>query len=456
MKIRNKILIYFSTTVIALLAISLTIIYILFSEFREEEFQQRQKEKITYTVSLWAQYKNISEELASMMDLLTIHDFYDEKMMVFDGQKDLIFSSIDDLPITNYSSILNQLSPDKQWIETKEEHYDIVGVYIENSQRNYYAISKAYDVFGYSKLAFLKNALLGIFAAITIAVILVSLFLSNKISKPINSLAAQLGIFDLATDDIQKIAVETSSHELQLLTERFNQLLQRTNEAFFFQKHSIHHISHQLKTPIAVLVSELEKLKNYTDIDLIKHNLGNQINKAKSLGGIINSLLEISKIESGQSIYKEHIRIDELIFDIIDELNSIYPEFKFEVNYHPNNIDENRLVVRASRMLLKQAFQNLLSNCISYSDDEKAEIKIDCSSQKELKIIIHNSGKPLSEEEQKYLFKHFFRGKNSLGKIGFGLGLVLTKKIIALNSGNILYFNPSENSNTFVINFSLS
>jgi two-component system, OmpR family, sensor histidine kinase ArlS len=91
-KIRNKILIYFSSTVIALSAISLTIIYILFYEYREEEFQQQQNDKIKYTIRLLAEYKEMSEELANIMDELTIHDFYDEKMLVFDiGQEPDIF-----------------------------------------------------------------------------------------------------------------------------------------------------------------------------------------------------------------------------------------------------------------------------------------------------------------------------------------------------------------------------
>jgi two-component system, OmpR family, sensor histidine kinase ArlS len=456
MKIGNKILLYFSTTVIVLTAISLTIIYILFSEYREEEFQQHQNEKIHTTIKLIEKFKRESATISYLIDQQDINDFYDEKLLVYDTNKNLIFASLDSLDVVTAESILNKLSPSKKWIETKEDNYDLIGVYVERNSQSYYAISKAYDALGYSKMYFLRNVLIGIFIFITIVVILISRFLSNKISKPITAFADSLNKYDLSKEKVDELEIETSSYELNQLTQRFNELIKRTNEAFVFQKHTIHHISHQLKTPISVLISELERIKNFSSIEDVKPEIDNQIIKAKSLGSIISVLLEISKIESGQQIQKQAIRIDELIFDVIEELNAIYPDFHFEVNYVPDEINENRLIINLNPILIRQAVQNLLSNCISYSNNSKAEIKIDCSDNNNLKIQIINSGNTISTEEENFLFNHFFRGKNSQGKIGFGLGLVLTKKIVELNSATITYSNPAQNINVFELNFPLS
>jgi two-component system, OmpR family, sensor histidine kinase ArlS len=456
MKIRNKILIYFSSTVIALTAISFIIIYILFSEYREEEFQQQQKEKITYTIKFLAEYKEMNENLADIMDELTIHDFYDEKMLIFDHNKNLVFSSLDDLPIASQSLILNSLSPSNRWVEMKEGTYDVVGIYFEDSRNQFYAISKAYDAFGYTKMFFLRNVLTGIFIATTIIVIIISLLLSNKISRPITALADHIHHYDLSSENASALAIETSSYEIKQLTHGFYELLNRTKEAFAFQKHTVHHISHQLKTPIAVLVSELEKIKHYTSLEDIKPELDSQIIKAKSLGSIINVLLEISKIESGQHITKQAIRIDEMIFDVIEELNIVYPGFNFEVNYVPDEIDENKLIIPLNEILVRQAFQNLLSNCIAYSSTSTAEVTLDCTPAQALIIRISNAGSPIAIEEEKFMFNHFFRGKNSQGKYGSGLGLVLTKKILELNSAAITYTTPAADVNVFEVRFSLS
>ena len=456
MKIRNKILIYFSTTVIALTAISLMIIYILFSEYREEEFQQQQNEKIHTTIKLIEKIKQESATISYLIDQQDINDFYDEKLLVYDSGKNLIFASLDSLDIVKAESILNKLSQTQRWIETKEENYDLIGIYAEANNQTYYAVSKAYDAFGYTKMYFLRNVLIGIFLFITFVVILISRFLSNKISKPITALADKLKQYDLSKEKVEELPIETTSYELKQLTLSFNELIKRTNEAFVFQKHTIHHISHQLKTPISVLVSGLERIKNLSNTKIIKSDIENQINKTKSLGSIINVLLEISKIEAGQQTKKQFLRIDELFYDVMEELNGIYFDFHFEVNYLPDEFNEKRLVINLNPILIRQAIQNLLINCVSYSNNSKAEIKFDCTQLNELKIQILNSGKPISKREEMFLFNHFFRGQNSEGKIGFGLGLVLTKKIVELNSATITYSNPIPNTNVFELKFPLS
>lgn len=453
MKIRNKILIYFSSAVIALSAIFLALIYILFYEYREEEFQQQQNEKIKYTVGLVTEFKQMSEELAQLLDAQDIHDFYDEKLLIYNHQKQLIFASLDSLPIEKINMVLNELSPSKQWVETKEGDYDLVGVYTEHKGQSYYGVSKAYDFSGYSKLYFLRNVLIAIFVAIAVIVILLSLYLSNIIAKPITELAENLNQYDLSSEKSELLKTETSTFELHYLTERFNELLSRTNEAFAFQKNAINHISHELKTPVAILVSELEKTKNYTDEDVRDDMLDKLMNQAKSLGEIINVLLEISKIESGQQIAKENFRVDEILFDIMSELKSIYPNFDFELNYFPVQFDENRLVLNGNKMLIKQVFQNLLLNCISYGSENSAKIKIDASPAHQLRISIENQGEPVSKEEEKFLFNHSFRGKNSEGKIGFGLGLVLSKKITGVHNAEIGYRSSPNHLNVFKVVF---
>ena len=452
MKIRNKILFYFSSTVIVLSAVSLVIVFILFSAHREEEFQQQQFSKIKYTVGLVDEFHKISAEVSLLLDKQDIHDFYDEKMLIYDNHKNLIFSSIDSLDISKANAILNKLSVSNNWIETKEDGYDLIGVYVENNSKSYYGISKAYDFFGHSKKDFLQKVLIGIFIAIVIIVLLVSLYLSNIISKPISELTEKIEDYDLSNEQNNPLKIKTTTSELQNLSEKFNELTKRTNDAFLFQKHSIQHISHELKTPIAVLVSELEKLQKAEDIDQLKSDISLQTQKAKSLGNIINVLLQISKIKVGQEISKNLIRIDDVVFDCIAELNSIYPDFNFEVNFIPNDFDEKKLNYKANEPLIKQAFLNLLTNSVHYSDNQKAKVTFVCNSDN-LKISISNSGKTLSEEEQKFLFSHFFRGENSQNKQGFGLGLVLSQKIFTIHNTAIEYYSKEKSENVFVVSF---
>lgn len=456
MRIRDKILIYFSSTVIFLVALAFSGIFILFSEYREEEFQQQQNAKIQYTIKLIDKYKEMSAEVSYLLDEQDINDFYDEKLLIFNKDKKLIFSSLDSLEIDKANYVLNNLSVSKRWIETKDEKYDLIGVYAEHNQSGYYAISMAYDAFGYDKMYFLRNVLMGIFLAISIFVLLISFYLSNLITKPIERFTAIMNQLDFTTDSEQIIEQDHSSSELKNLTEKFNQLLERTREAFAFQKHSIHHISHELKTPLAVLLTELERLNSKNDLAEIKNSLDEQIIQVKFLGDTINALLQISKIETLQDSDFQLLRIDEILFDKIAEINKIFPEFNFEIQFQPKEFTEENLCVNGNETLIKQALSNVLMNAGIYSDNQKAEITIDCSLSDEVQIIISNSGKNLSEEEQKHLFTHFFRGENTNGKNGFGIGLALTKRILELHSGSIQYSSFNSNSNVFILKLNTS
>lgn len=453
MKIRNKILLSFSVTIILLVGVMFLIVYWLFSEYREEEFQQRQKEKIITTLRFISEIERDEHELAEAIDRLSINSILNEKLLIFDSTKHLIYSNLDDVPISYSKKLLAELNEYNVWIEQKDGIYDVVAIYFRANEKNYYGISKAYDQFGHSKLYKLGVILMIAFVVFTALVITISVYISNRISKPISELATQLGKYQIG-ENLKTNDIKTNTFEVDYLNAKFKELVNRTNNAYAFQKNAVHHISHQLKTPIAVLISELERMKKQAESSTLRNDFDNQISKTKSLAEIINTLLEISKIEAGKDFEQKNIRIDELIFDCISELTTLHPNFIFEVNYLPAEPKEELLFLKVNETLIRQAFDNLLKNSITYSSNQKAEIKIDISHSNQLKISVINFGKSVSEDEQKFLFTHFFRGKNSLSKVGFGLGLVLTKNIIEFHNGKISYSNPSENVNVFEVVFS--
>src|SRR5690606_9772288 len=127
---------------------------------------------------------------------------------------------------------------------------------------------------------------LGIFISIVVMVVLISLYCSNGISKPTSELTRKIEDYDLSNENDRTLKIRTPTSELRDLSDKFNDLTKRTKDAFLFQKNSIQHISHELKTPIAVLVSELEKLQKTDDIDQLKSAIYQQTHKAKSLGNI--------------------------------------------------------------------------------------------------------------------------------------------------------------------------
>ena len=454
MTIRKKIVLYFSSILLVLVGITFVFIYMLFAEYREEEFQQRQKEKIVTTLKFLNDVEEMNESIAQAMDKITIHDFYDEKLLIYNQNKELIHASIDDLPIAISNNILNKLSKQTEWIETKEGSYDVIGVYVESRNGVFYGISKAYDEFGFTKLRFLGWLLVLIYVGIALVVFLIANYISQKIAKPITDITRKIQNYDFDKETELLNLEGVDEDEIKTLALRFNELMQRTRESFVFQKHAIQHISHELKTPISVLVSNLEKLEESSDLPEIKEGLYRQKVGTKSLADIINTLLEISKIEARPKIVKDDVRIDEVVFDVINELEAIYPDFFFKIDFNIENPSEKELRVKGNKQLLRSAFMNLLLNSIVYNSENYTDI-IFTISPETLSVKIINSGAILNKKEQSYLFDHYFRGVNSKGKSGFGLGLVLVQKIVTIHEGKIEY-SSLDNKNIFEIEFSTS
>lgn len=448
MGIRKKILLYFSFTTILLTGIVLFFIYTLFAQYRREEFQQRQKEKIKSTLFFLSEAKKADKELTELIGRFKLSELYNEKLLIFNSKKEVIYSSVNDTPVEYSKSILDGLTPTNEWYEGNDGQHDVVGLYFHDKQQAYYGISKAYDTFGFSKLKYLSIILLVSFVVVSISVLMIAYFLSRRITHPLISLTQRISVFDI-NKAYTPVEVSQSHDEIATLAEQFNTLMKRLNESFSFQKHAVHHISHELKTPISVLVSNFEKMEAESDSKVLKQLITHQKEDTKNLGEIINALLEIAKAETGTIQLNDIIRIDELIFDITDELKNLYPDFQFLVDFSSTQ-NEKELILQAKSNLLKAAFMNMMVNCILYSDNKKAKITLSYQ-QNKLHAQFENSGKILSPHEIQFIFQHFFRGENSKNKRGFGLGLVFVSKIIALHGGEVSYQSKDNNVNCFSV-----
>ncbi len=453
MNIRQRILIYFSALSISVIGFAFLLIFAVFSNYRREEYQQRIKDHTISTITDLSEAKQLNHNVLQSMNLLTINKLYQERTLLFNAQKQVIYSSLNDTKIAFSTDMLHNLSPEKPVLESREGDTDVVGVYFVFNKEVFYGITKAYDVFGFSKLAFLKYTLLVLFGLISALILISSFVLANQITKPIISMAAALKIINVETAN-HLLPIPEAKDEIFLLTSRFNELMKRLQDSFSFQKHAVHHISHELKTPISILVSNLERLEKEPDLTLIKKGITEQKEDTKLLGDMINALLEIAKVETHSNLTFQEVRLDELVFDWVSELKKIYPKFKFDVQFDEKIESVHGLSVQGNLRLLKMVIQNLLLNCVNYASDHRAQIYFK-NQRGKLLIQISNKGKNIATEEIPFLFQHFFRGDNSQGKRGFGLGLVLVNKIIQLHGGEVQYESPSTALNKFTLFFPL-
>ena len=197
-------------------------------------------------------------------------------------------------------------------------------------------------------------------------------------------------------------------------------------------------MSHELRTPLNAIIGFSQLLEHDCKDELVKVNVREIYVAGKHLLGLINDVLELSKIEAG------HIDVDLGTVDINYLLDSTFGMLSAIAS--KNNIrlvncieEKNNVYVLADQYKLNQVFINLISNAIKYNS-ESGEVKADVNilQDKRVRINITDTGNGLSEEEQLHLFKPFERlSAENTGIEGSGIGLVISRKLIELMGGEI-------------------
>ena len=201
------------------------------------------------------------------------------------------------------------------------------------------------------------------------------------------------------------------------------------------QHHFMMALTHELKTPIAVAMLNLEtlqkrKLDEAQQLRLIQTTL----QETNRLNALCNNMLLASQIEAGgYAITKEETDLSELISICVQDFITRYPDRQIDPH-----IKEN-IFINGDRLLLQMAANNLIDNAVKYSPRESA-ISVSLEEKNNSIILeVKDQGKGIAGEEKEKIFNKFYRAGNTATKAakGTGLGLYLTKKIVKQHNGNI-------------------
>lgn len=239
---------------------------------------------------------------------------------------------------------------------------------------------------------------------------------------------------------------------LMILSFIITNSFERMAEASRMKTEFIGIVSHQLRAPLTNLKFSLdfllsdnfnqEKADQKGYLSLLQEN-------TKRMGDLIDSLLTISKLESGVLPFqKKEVSLEQITNDTVAK-NKLFAEAsKLQIELH---CQPNLGRVLADSFWLEQVVGNLLDNAIRYSQGGgKIDINIQ---QKGGKILfsIQDQGVGIPKEEQKFIFEKFFRSVNALKKQtnGSGLGLHIVKKFVELLGGKIWFKSAEGKGTTF-------
>lgn len=229
-------------------------------------------------------------------------------------------------------------------------------------------------------------------------------------------------------------------------------IIKPVKENFEMQKQFIANASHELKTPLSVISTNISILSYENDFKEQKKWINNVKNETFKMNDLINKLLLLSKTENFNDIKnKENINISNIILNSILSYESIIFEEKrilkhnIEPNIFINSIEED----------ISTLIRIFLDNAIKYSSPNDIIEIILKKKNENVSISIFNTGIGVEAEKIKFLFDRFYRADTSRNKEieGYGLGLAIAKKIIDNNKWKIKTESVYGNWTKFTITF---
>jgi two-component system, OmpR family, sensor histidine kinase ArlS len=449
MNIKKKLIVYLSTLLTFLfLSSSLSILY-LDSQYRKIDFENRMKKKGLTYARLLVDVKEINTQLLNKIYKNSNHSLLNEKIIIFNSQKEIIFSSFSQTTINWTKNDLNKIDQENK-ISRIEKNNEILGFKYFSKNKSYYILISAEDIYGNNHLQFSFYILISIFCVFSLLGIFLILIIVKNTLKDLNVFINKIRIIN-ETNLKNRVQVdEKSKTEINTLGKEFNYMLDRIEKAYQSQREFTAQASHELKTPIARIISQLENLLIEID-ESQKIIIYSMINNAVELNELIQSLLILTKIENISKNEVQELRIDEIIDNSISKTCKLFPDFKINFEINPTENIYNLLYVKADKTHLEIVFNNLLKNAYFYSDNQILNIQI-IEKNNQLNVILSNTGQTISEKDQVQLFKPFSRGTNTQGKPGLGLGLRIVERILSHNKHKISYQIINQ-ENHFIITF---
>ncbi|WP_455202200.1 sensor histidine kinase [Kaarinaea lacus] len=223
------------------------------------------------------------------------------------------------------------------------------------------------------------------------------------------------------------------------------------------KSHFLANMSHELRTPLNAIIgySELleENARDKSDSDCVEDSLRIQ-SAARHLLHLINEILDLSKVESGElKVFKEQVNLDTFIKEI---KSLVDPMIIKKNNFLGVNIDVGVEFINTDIIKLKQILFNLLSNAAKFTENGTIDLSVNAEGSW-LTISVSDSGIGIDQENISRLFLPFTQADNSTTRKygGTGLGLAITKQYCELLGGTITVHSEINQGTTFTVRLPL-
>jgi signal transduction histidine kinase len=279
-------------------------------------------------------------------------------------------------------------------------------------------------------------------------------FFARQALAPVSEIMNQVDAL-LPTDMSHRLETKNQHDELSRLVITFNKLLDRIQKVFRLQKMFLSNISHELKNPLNVIVSQVEvTLQNERTKEEYQATLASVLSDVQELNDVAEKLMQMARINSDdETISFKPLRVDEMIWQTKENLLKTHPEYTvhFEVGNLPE--EEEKLFFSGNEQLLKTALINLMDNGCKFSPDKKVKASLSFSREGTIVVEFADNGPGIPRDELPMIFNAFYRSPKTSGVKGSGIGLSLVESILKLHHIELQVKSNYGYGTTFVLEF---
>lgn len=306
--------------------------------------------------------------------------------------------------------------------------------------------------------------------ATTIIILLSSVctyFLTKKTLTPLQKLTSEVSQIQAQNLSTQ-LAVPNSKDEIAQLTSSFNEMLTRLDNAFSTQKQFSANAAHELRTPLAVLQTNLEVFEKKQEPEMVEYRqLFTMIKEQTArLSQLVGTLLDMTNLKSVPRT--DHVSLEELVDEVFCDLDPVAEKAGISIHFDDSSsqdlytdvhtpdasaLNNNILNITGSYVLLYRAVYNLVENAIKYNRPN-GSVTVSVREQNgQAMILVKDTGIGISPENQKKIFDPFFRVDKSRSRAmgGAGLGLALVDSIAKEHGGTVKVLESSETGSTIAL-----
>ena len=453
MKSTTRIALVFFLVTLAIMIVLSGAVYYFVSEYTYADFYKRLQTRAVLTARIAFDSDSSSVAYQQMREQI-LEKLPQEEDYIFEIIPGKTFEAESEklkVPV----SFFNELAQG-QPSEYQKQNIFYSGIRHESNGKSYVVIVSAENYYYTNHITNLKRSLTGVVIFVSLLVLIVSIFFSRYVFNPVRQITNQ--VKNIGSENLHlRLQASIKNDDINELKNTFNTMLDRLETSFATQNNFISNASHELGTPLTVIIGEADvALSKDRNSQEYKDSLASILKEAERLERITKSLLFLAQTGfDGKRQKMEILRTDQLLWDVKETIDRINPKNKVQLDLSLIPDNPLKLKIQGNAQLLHLAISNIVNNACKYSSNQVVKVSIG-TTENEVVVVVKDLGIGIPEGEIDFIYDPFFRASNTKSYEGYGIGLPLTRNIIRQHKGTLVVSSVENEGTTVRLSFPMA